>query len=270
MTKAYPAESWAHTLDLIAAQGMRALHLNPASAALEPNGGPLSKRRARGVAEAAEKRGLAIAVVSGTYNMIHPDRGVRAAGFDRLTWLIRLAGMLGAPYVSLCTGTLDPLDMWRAHPGNDDPACFRLLESELEPALALCAETGVTLLVEPETSNVISTPQKALRLLTDMASPRLGVIMDAANLFRPGEAADMHETLLQAFGLLGPYIRVAHAKDIAPDGRGFTRPGLGLVDFPLYLSLLRQIDFCGALILHGFSASQTPDAANYLSSLWEG
>jgi sugar phosphate isomerase/epimerase len=270
MTKEYPAESWEQVLDGIAAQGMRTLHLNPASARLNPDGAPLLPQTTRTIAAAATARGLDIAAISGTYNMIHPDPNVRAAGYARLGWLIRHAGALGAPYVTLCTGTLDPHNMWRTHPGNDDPACFRLLEHELEPALTLCSETGVSLLIEPETSNVVNTPEKAAQLLRDIASPNLGVIMDAANLFPSEKVERMQETLVRAFDLLGAHIRIAHAKDIAKDATGFTRPGLGVVDFPFYLSLLRRAEFDGALILHGFSASAVPDAANYITSIWEG
>jgi len=269
MTKEYPAESWEQTLDLIAAQGIRALHLNPASAGLDPGEMPLSPEAARRIVSAAAARGLEIAALSGTYNMIHPDPVARAAGFKRLAWLIRSAELLGVPYVTLCTGTLNPDSMWRAHPGNNDPACFALLERELEAALALCPENGVGLLIEPETANVINTPQKAAQMLKDLASPCLGIILDAANLVPPEEAARLPTALPQAVQLLAPHIRIAHAKDIAKNGTGFVRPGLGLVDFPLYFRLLRQAAFDGPLILHGFPAGEVPDAVRYINSIWE-
>lgn len=269
MTKEYPAENWEQTLDQIAAQGIRALHLNPASAGLDPGEAPLDPPTARRIVSAAAERGLEIAALSGTYNMIHPDPGARAAGFKRLAWLIRCAGLLGVPYVTLCTGTLNPDSMWRAHPGNNDPACLLLLEREMEAALALCPENGVGLLIEPETANVVNTPEKAARLLKDLASPSLGVILDAANLVPPAETARLQNALPQAVQLLAPYIRIAHAKDISKNGTGFVRPGLGAVDFPLYLQLLRKAKFDGPLILHGFPASEVPDAVRYIRSIWE-
>jgi sugar phosphate isomerase/epimerase len=270
MTKEYAMESWEKTLDHIAAQGMHALHLNPASAGLTPEDTPLSLQTAYSLTAAVTARGLEIASISGTYNMIHPDPAVRASGYKRLAWLIRCAALLGVPYVTLCTGTLDPDNMWRAHPGNNDPACFQLLEHELEPALALCSEVGVNLLVEPETSNVVNTPEKAAQLLRDIASPNLFIAIDAANLFHHGETAMMRETLARAIHLLSPYIRMAHAKDIVAGTVGYTRPGLGVVDFPFYLWLLRQSGFDGAIILHGFPASELSDAAAYITSIWEG
>ena len=270
MTKEYNMESWEQILDRIAAQGMHALHVNPASAGLHPEGPLLTLQRAHALADAVSAHRLEIAAISGTYNMIHPDLEIRASGCKRLAWLIRCAALLGVPYVTLCTGTLDPDNMWRAHPGNKDSASLLLLERELEPSLALCAETGVNLLVEPETSNVVNTPEKAVQLLRDVASPNLFITMDAANLFHPGESAPMRETLARAIHLLSPYIRMAHAKDIAAGGVGFTRPGLGVVDFPFYLWLLRQAGFDGSIILHGFPAREVPDAAAYITSIWEG
>lgn len=80
-------------------------------------------------------------------------------------------------------------------------------------ALPLAEAHNVILGVEPEVSNVIDSAERARRLLDEMKSPNLKIVMDGANLFHYGELPCMSE-LIHAFELLGDDIVIAHAKDL--------------------------------------------------------
>jgi len=56
-------------------------------------------------------------------------------------------------------------------------------------ALQIAEACDVTLAFEPEVANVIDSARKGRRLLDEMRSPRLKVVMDAANLFPHRRAA---------------------------------------------------------------------------------
>lgn len=71
-----------------------------------------------GTSPAIGRAGVGIPSVSATYNLIHPDAGLRAAQTAQAVRLIGLAPDLGAEVVTLCSGTRDPDDIWRAHPRN--------------------------------------------------------------------------------------------------------------------------------------------------------
>ena len=132
-----------------------------------------------------------MAAVSGTFNMIHPDPAQRADGLRRLAVLAAACGALGTRLITLCTGTRDPEDMWRRHPANDTPDAWRDLLASLEVALAAAERHDVFLGVEPEVANVIDSAAKARRLLDELRSPRLKIVMDPANLFHAGELPAM-------------------------------------------------------------------------------
>lgn len=203
-------------------------------------------------------RGLRLAALSGTYNMIDPDAGRRAAGLDGLKRVIAVAARLGCPLVTLCTGTRDPDDMWRRHPDNDRPEAFRDLVAAVKPAVAEAEAQGVTLGVEPEVSNTIDSAVKARRLLDEVGSARLKIVMDGANVFHAGDLARMRAVLDEAFDLLGRDIVLAHAKDLDRDGEaGHLPAGTGVLDYPYYLGLLARSGFEGDLVLHAL----TPDVA---------
>jgi sugar phosphate isomerase/epimerase len=88
-------------------------------------------------------------------------------------------------------------------------------------------------------------------LIDEVGSPRVKVVMDPANIFKAGELPRMQDKLREAFDLLGNDIALAHAKDLDHDGEaGHLAAGEGLMDYPLYLSLLQHSGFDGTVVLH--------------------
>lgn len=217
------------------------------------------------IRNAFSTRGIAMSAVSGTFNMIHPDLQVRREGLRRLRELAQACERLGAGIITLCTGTRDPDSMWRRHPGNDASDAWADLLHAMEEALRLTEGTGVTLAFEPEVSNVVDSARKGRLLLDTLRSPRLKVVMDGANIFHTGELPHMRRILEEAIGLLGADIALAHAKDLNQDGEaGNLAAGAGLLDYPLYLSLMHQAGFTGPLILHGLIEAQSSHAIAFL------
>ena len=175
------------------------------------------------------RRKLAVAAVSGTFNMIHPDRARRLNGLRRLEVLAANCAALGAPLITLCTGTRDAENMWRHHPDNDSPEAWSDLLDSLAVAAPLAERYNLFLGIEPETANVVSSAKKARRLLDEMKSPRLKIVMDAANFFHPGETRPREDVLNEAFDLLGGDILLAHGKDFRDAGQvEFVAPGQGV------------------------------------------
>ena len=97
----------------------------------------------------------------------------------------------------------------------------------------------------------MNTVRKARKLLDEIGSPNLKIIMDGANIFQKGELGRMREKLDEAFDLLGRDIVLAHAKDLDRDGEaGHVAAGLGKLDYPYYVQLLAAAGYDGAIILH--------------------
>ncbi|TIL59834.1 MAG: sugar phosphate isomerase/epimerase, partial [Mesorhizobium sp.] len=142
----------------------------------------------RTIEAAAEASGVALVALSGTYNMAHPDRAVRDDGLRRLALVIEAAAGLSTPLVTLCTGTRNPDDQWAHHPGNADPSAWADMAREMEKALAIAERHGVDLGIEPEQANIVASAADATRLIAEMGSKRLRVVLDPANLFEQADA----------------------------------------------------------------------------------
>ena len=180
---------------------------------------------------------LSIWGLSASYNMVHPEPGRAAEQTRQAAQLIRRSSELGVRAVTLCTGSRDPDDMWRAHADNASAGAWSDLLTNLEPLLSAAEEAGVLLAVEPEPGNVISDTAAALRLTTELGdgASRVGFILDPANLAGDNPPEKFEPVLRDAFDRLGAAAICVHAKDVVSwPARLAGEPGL---DFELVREL---------------------------------
>jgi sugar phosphate isomerase/epimerase len=265
--KTFARSSPEGVFDALAGYGLRETQFNMSVAGLSPLPEEIAPALADRVKGAAAERQITLVAVSGTFNMIHPDKEVRRDGLRRLGVLTGACDRLGTSTVTLCTGTRDPKDMWRRHQDNARPEAWRDLLATMQEALETAEEQGVTLAFEPEAANVVDSAAKGRRLLDEMRSPRLKVAMDAANLFDatdPTRSLSRSEEILEeAFELLGGDLLFAHAKDVNGSGE-VVAVGKGELDYDLYLKHLDEAGYGGPLIMHGLAEEEVEGSLAFL------
>lgn len=271
--RTFSRPSLGEVLDAVVGHGIHETQFNMSVAGLPSMPDEIDAILADRVRRATSKRHLRIAAVSGTFNMAHPDEGVRRDGLRRLGVISGSCKRLGTSTITLCTGTRDSEDMWRRHPDNGTPEAWRDMLATMQEALEMAEEHGVTLAFEPEINNVVDSAQKGRRLLDEMRSPHLKVVMDAANLF---DAEDPDRRLsrsggimAEAFELLGDDIVIAHAKDVRMSGE-FVAAGRGDLDYDLYLDHLVEAGYNGPLILHGLGEEEVEGSLAFLRERLSG
>lgn len=264
-TRTFVRGTLEETLDAVTEHGIGSVQLNMESLGLPTMPEELGDALCDRIRRAMATRNLQLAALSGTFNLIHPDPRQRDLGMRGLRAVAAASGYLGAPVITLCTGTRDPDYMWRRHPENDSAEAWTELLTSMEQVVHIAEEHGVTVAFETEVNNVVDSAIKARRLLHQIRSPHLKVVMDGANLFHAGELSDMHGILDRAFDLLGGDIALAHAKDLSHDGdAGHEAAGTGLLDYGHYLRLLGETGFDGALVLHSLEEGQVSESLTFV------
>jgi sugar phosphate isomerase/epimerase len=258
----YPGELFAR----IRADGFSSVQFNLSCAGLASLPAELPDGTGATIAAGARDAGLTICALSGTYNMAHPDPDNRKrdrAGFKNV---MRAAREMDVSLVTLCTGSRDPANMWNAHPDNASSEAWTALREELDFALGLAEEFNLVLGIEPEPANVISNAVIARKVLDEVDSRRLGIVLDAANLLPPEMQPQQAEIVAQAADLLGGSLFLVHAKDI--DSNGVVVPaGKGAVDLPAFVSRMRDVGYDGPLVGHNFTEAEAPGVAAYLCAI---
>ena len=265
MSGHFKRPSLEESLDAIRALDIKHLQFNMASAHLN---GPIEEEiESAGphIREQLDKRDMVIAALGGPVNMVHVDPEKRQQAIDRMAVLIAACEHVGTSVIATCTGSRDPESMWRFHPDNASEATWQVLCSTLEQVLPIAEGAGVTIAFEPEFNNVASDAKTSRRLIDDMRSPNLKVVMDAANIFGENDLSRMTEVLDEAFELLGEHTVVAHGKDLDHGGdAGHLAAGTGKLDYDHYVKLLCGLPNEVAVILHGLSEEEVPGAAAML------
>ena len=252
-------------LDEAKAHGLTCVQVSMACAGLPDMPDEMPARLPERFRREAAARGIRIGSVQGTFNMCHPDADHRQTGLRRLRVLAAACSQMGTSTIHICTGTRDRNSMWRRHPDNNSPEAWRVMAGCVRQATEIARQAKVVLAFEPEVNNVVDSARNARRLLDETGSPHLKVTIDAANLFHAGELPRMTEILEEAFSLVGKDIVLAYAKDLDRDGdAGHKAAGEGVLDYDLYLRLLRANRFTGPLLLHGLTRAQVPGCLAFL------
>jgi sugar phosphate isomerase/epimerase len=260
------------TADALQAMGFRAVQFNFSSLGLPTLPEALDPTLCVKIRQTFESRGMRIAALSGTFNPIHPDIEMRKVGVRGIERLCAACQNLGASLITLGTGSYDPDNMWNWHPQNRSAQARRELIETFRQIIPAAETYKVTLAFEPEITTVISTIPQSVELVEEIGSPYLRIVIDPANLFSPVMLPRMQETLNEMVMQAAPYLALAHAKDISEaDAAGrILHPaaiGKGKLDFDLYLRLLDEAGYSGAIIMHGLKEDEMPAAKKHLKAI---
>ena len=219
------------------------------------------------------RNGIKVVGLYGYYNVVAPNPQIRTRGEQRMQFLIENWKRLGSNNISTETGSFNPKSEWDDSPENATEAAYQQCRASLEKFARLAEKTGAVISIEPYWKNVISSAERAQRLIDDVQSPALKLVMDPCNYFRKADLARMQAMLKDIFQRVGKQTVLAHAKDVkaAADADDTELPasGKGVLDYPLYLRLLVQLDREIYLAVEHLTLPEVPAARDYVLAQFE-
>ncbi len=218
------------------------------------------------IAKAFEQQGIEIVAVFGYQNLVAPDPVRRQEAQTRMENLIKNWQRLGCPNISTETGTLNRTSQWLGSPENGTEEAYVQFRTAIERLVRIAEKTGAVISIEPYWQNIIDSVDRAERLFREVSSPALKLVMDPCNFLRKEDLPRQAAILEDMFRRLGREIVVAHAKDVAPADEGTSLPaaGKGVLDYPLYLRLLAQLDRPMHLLLEHLTLDDLPRADGFV------
>jgi sugar phosphate isomerase/epimerase len=130
---------------------------------------------------------------------------------------------------------------------------------------------SVQLAFETEVSNIVNTVDKAVRLIDEIGSENLKIVMDPANLLFRDDIDRQLEIFENAFNRLGEHIVLAHAKDVGEFDESIgelkrVAPGKGKLHFPGFFRLLDKSGYQGPIIIHSLLEEEMPSSREFISN----
>ncbi|MBQ9299035.1 MAG: sugar phosphate isomerase/epimerase [Clostridia bacterium] len=156
-------------------------------------------------------RRLRCAVLGCYLNLANPNAEERRQTQEIYKAHLRFAPLMGAMMVG--TETPANKNAQYAEPAAQSEEAFQLFLTGLRPVVRAAEEAGAILAVEPVSYHIVSTPQRAQRMLEAVPSDNLRIILDAVNLLSP-ETVDRADAIVEdAIRRLGDKIMMLHMKD---------------------------------------------------------
>ena len=225
----------------IRAKGFSCVQLAPpkALAGFDAGGGAPTAETAAQVRAALDAEGIRIAVLGCYINLADPDGDRRRAQRQRFQDYLRLARDFGCRVVGTETGSLNA--DYSFHPGNRGEDAFRTVAAGVRELAAVAEQTGAWVGIEGVERYVISDNRRMRRLLDDVGSDHVRVILDPVNLLSPENHARQDDIIREAFDLLGDRIAILHAKDFVVETGGIRAvlAGQGRLNYGLLMELAR-------------------------------
>jgi len=225
----------------IRAQGFTCVQLAPpkAIAGFDPDAGGLTAEFAARVRAALAREGIRIAVLGCYINLADPDPARRRAQLGRFKDYLALARTFGCRVVGTETGSLNA--DYSFHPGNRGDEAFRIVADGVRELAEVAGAAGAWVGIEGVERYVISDVRRLRRLLDDVGSEHVQVILDPVNLLSAENHARQDDLIREAFDLLGDRIAILHAKDFVVEAGGIRAvlAGCGRLNYGLLMELAR-------------------------------
>lgn len=226
-----------------------------------------------GYAAAAAQAGIVIAEVGAWSNPISPDPSTRKAAMALCEERLAIAEAIGARCCVNIAGSCG--EQWDGpHPANLSEATLTLIVDTVRAIIDAVKPKRTYYALETMQWIYPDSPETYLELVKAIDRPAFAVHLDPVNLVNsPRRFYDNGALIRRCFALLGPYIKSCHAKDVTLRPQALVhleevRPGLGSLDYQVYLQELSALDPDTPLMLeHLSSAEEYASAAQYIGAV---
>ena len=185
------------------------------------------------------KNNVDIAVLGCYLNLANPNPEKLAQITHRYMAHLRFASWLGCGVVGTETGA--PNETYTHVPECHGEEALQTFITNLRPVVKYAEQMGVVMAIEPVWKHIVCNPKRARRVLDEINSPNLQIILDPVNLLDISNYQDQVAIVDEAIELLGPDVAMVHLKDfVVEDGKLVSvGAGLGQMDYTSVIKFMK-------------------------------
>jgi sugar phosphate isomerase/epimerase len=225
-------------------------------------------------AKAAKKADIIIAEVGAWSNPISPDDNARRAALAKCREQLALADRIGANCCVNISGSRSEKKWAGPHPDNLTEETFDMVVETTRKIIDDVKPTRTHFTLEAMPWSFPDSPDSYVRLIKAIDRKRFAVHLDPVNFVSSPQLYFRNDLLIRdCFKKLGPHIKSCHAKDIILSEDVYTphldevRPGLGKLDYAVFLKELSKFPDTPLMMEHLPNAKEYGLAADYIHSV---
>ncbi|MBQ8597721.1 MAG: sugar phosphate isomerase/epimerase, partial [Lachnospiraceae bacterium] len=186
------------------------------------------------------KNELDIAVLGCYLNLANPNPEKLKEIVEKYKAHIRFASHLGCGVVGTETGA--PNEEYKHEPACHTEEALQLFIQNLRPIVEYAEKMGVIFAIEPVWKHIVCNPARARRVLDEINSPNLQIILDPVNLLDISNYQDQVAIVEEAIELLGKDVAVVHIKDyVVKDGKlDSVAAGTGMMNYDAIIKFIKE------------------------------
>lgn len=192
-----------------------------------------------------EENDLHVSVLGCYICPVHSDPQALKTQLKRFENFLYYARDFGADVIGTETGVLETIEKTYSEEN------YQFFVSNMRPIVKKAEELGVTVGIEPVYASTIWSPQVMRRLLDDINSENMKVILDVSNMTHAPTRHMQCDIINDSFDLFGDEIKAVHLKDFTFDGdkKSFAVAGTGELMTELIFDRLEELRHTPEIIL---------------------
>lgn len=216
-----------------------------------------------------EEQKLDVAVLGCYLNLANPNPDKGKEIVEKYKAHIRFASLLGCGVVGTETGA--PNEEYKYEPACHSEEALALFIKNLRPIVEYAEKMGVIFAIEPVWKHIVCNPVRARRVLDEINSPNLQIILDPVNLLDISNYENQVAIVEEAIELLGKDVAVVHIKDyVVKDGKlDSVAAGNGNMDYTALMKFIKE----RKPYIHTTLENTVPDnairAKEFIWKLWQ-
>jgi sugar phosphate isomerase/epimerase len=223
---------------------------------------------------AAKKGDIVIAEVGAWSNPLSADPSMAQQAVKKCVESLALAEAIGANCCVNISGSKNPQHWAGPHKENFSETTFEQIVDVTRKIIAEVKPTRTYFTLEFMPWIHPDSADSYLRIIKAVNHKQFAVHMDPVNIINSPRAYYSNGLLIkECFAKLGPRIRSCHGKDITLKEDSYStqleecRPGLGQLDYRIYLKELSKLKDIPLMLEHLPSAAEYEKAASYVRSV---
>ena len=218
---------------------------------------------------------LELAQLGVGYNecLFDPDTEVRARVRQKIFKGCAVGRDMKAEVVLIRTGSLSKTDLYSPTFKNHDSECLKILIEELSVIAEEAERFEVTVVIETHYLTILGTPELNRKVIKQINSKNLKVVMDYVNHFQSWEQVCQSSKRINfIYDIMGDISGIAHIKDlIAEDGfvvhLNEAAPGKGILDLITAIQRWDSLFPDGYMLVEHLPDEAIPEAARNVHDL---